>query len=237
MRARAVKTRFHDLKIDPKHYRAVMDGTKRAEIRRDDRGGFAAGDWLRLREFDRETATFVDSVPILAEVVGVQACEGFLPAGYVMLSLGAVGMGPLVQFRLPRPVESLKNRRQLGWRKVVRPGAVVKSVPVTRKSGEQKADIDMVQRYARVALARAGVSGFGPDDMIRIDIGHFVRTNEMVVRLLKIGTLPTGNKKGEKRGTKRDVHGLIELVCDALNHVAWHDDSQVESASQMRIRK
>lgn len=236
MRARAVKSRFHDLKIDPKHYRAVMDGTKRAEIRRDDRGGFAAGDWLRLREFDRKTATFVDSEPILAEVVGVQTCEGFLPAGHVMLSLGAVGMGPLVQFRLPRPVESLKNRRQLGWRKVVRPGAVVKSVPVTRKSGEQKADIDMVQRYARVALARAGVSGFGPDDMIRIDIGHFVRTDEMVVRLLKIGTLPSGNKKGEKRGTKRDVHGLIELVCDALNGVAWHDDSQVESASQMRLR-
>ena len=235
MRARAVKSRFHDLKIDPKHYRAVMDGTKRAEIRRDDRGGFAAGDWLRLREFDRETATFVDSAPILAEVVGVQACEGFLSAGHVMLSLGAVGMGPLVQFRLPRPVQSLKNRRQLGWRKVVRPGAVVKKVPVTRKSSEQKADIDMVRRYAQVALARAGTSCFAPDDMIRIDIGHFVKTDEVVVRLLKIGTLPSG-ERGEKRGTKRDVHGLIELVCDALNGVAWHDDSQAESASQVRLR-
>lgn len=41
----------HCLKIWPEFYRAVLDGRKRFEIRRNDRG-FSVGDLVRLQEFD-----------------------------------------------------------------------------------------------------------------------------------------------------------------------------------------
>lgn len=41
----------HDLKILPEFFRAVVDGRKRFEIRKNDRN-FAEGDALILREFD-----------------------------------------------------------------------------------------------------------------------------------------------------------------------------------------
>ena len=48
---------LHELKIWPEPYRAVRLGTKRFELRRDDRG-FEAGDKLLLREWNPETETY-----------------------------------------------------------------------------------------------------------------------------------------------------------------------------------
>lgn len=42
----------HALKTAPEHFQALMDGTKTAELRKDDRG-FAVGDVLLLCEWDR----------------------------------------------------------------------------------------------------------------------------------------------------------------------------------------
>lgn len=41
----------HDLKVWPGQFEALQDGRKTFEIRRDDRGGFEAGDVLLLREW------------------------------------------------------------------------------------------------------------------------------------------------------------------------------------------
>lgn len=49
----ATKVEIHDLKIWPRFFPAVLDGRKRAEVRRDDRD-FKVGDWLRLCEWDPE---------------------------------------------------------------------------------------------------------------------------------------------------------------------------------------
>lgn len=44
----------HPLKCWPEYFRAILDGRKRFEVRRDDRG-FALGDVLALLEYDPET--------------------------------------------------------------------------------------------------------------------------------------------------------------------------------------
>lgn len=46
-----IKPPYHQLKIWPEFYRAVIDGRKRFEIREDDRG-FAVGQLVCLEEFD-----------------------------------------------------------------------------------------------------------------------------------------------------------------------------------------
>lgn len=59
----------HHLKIQPEYFEAVCNGTKRFEVRRDDRTPrYAAGDTLILEEFadgaytGRDIAVFVDYI-------------------------------------------------------------------------------------------------------------------------------------------------------------------------------
>lgn len=44
--------KIHELKTDPDQFQAVVDGVKKAEFRKDDKG-FESGDVLHLREYDR----------------------------------------------------------------------------------------------------------------------------------------------------------------------------------------
>lgn len=47
----------HKLKIWPEFFEAILDGTKRFEIRKDDRG-FAVGDILHLEEWNPESKSY-----------------------------------------------------------------------------------------------------------------------------------------------------------------------------------
>ncbi len=48
---------WHQLKTWPEQFQSVMKGTKRHEVRINDRN-FNVGDTLNLREFDPETSTY-----------------------------------------------------------------------------------------------------------------------------------------------------------------------------------
>ncbi len=169
--------------------------------------------------------------PLVADVVHCESRDGLH-----LLHVGLVGYPPFLSMDLPRPVASLKNSRVLAWRKMVKPGQRVRMVPRSIKSEKQDADLDMVKRHAEVALARSGGSPFGPDDAIRIEVDHMIEDDTLRVRAVKVGTLPPAHGRHGRRGTKRDVHGLIEAIADGLQGVWFEDDRQVDAAAQTRIR-
>lgn len=203
--------------VDNATWDEVADGRMRAIVISG--GPWQIGDWVSLRahEHDRQ---------MVAPVVGVHRVSG----GSIMLSIGQVGYPPVLEIRLPRPIASIKNRRVLGTKAAIRAGKV-RRVPFSRKSDAQKTDMQMVRNYARIELARRGVTPFGPDDAILLDIRHMIEADELVVRAMRCGTLPT-----KRRGTKRDVHGMIETIADALQGVWYDDDRQIDHAVQRRIR-
>ena len=81
-----MKPQRHELKTWPPYFGAVLDGSKRFEVRKDDRG-FCDGDVLRLREWDPETMLYT------GRVVDVLVCRVFahddgVAPGYVVMSIG-----------------------------------------------------------------------------------------------------------------------------------------------------
>lgn len=76
---------YHNLKTHPEPWRAVRDGTKTAEFRRDDRG-FSVGDHLRLTYHDPDSPEDLDYPRIEVKVTHIQRGFG-IPEGYVMLSI------------------------------------------------------------------------------------------------------------------------------------------------------
>jgi len=74
------------LKIWPEHFSAVLDGSKKAEFRKDDREPrFEAGDLLLLEEFEPDLAVFTDDTTWAS--VSHVARGGVIPDGYAMLSI------------------------------------------------------------------------------------------------------------------------------------------------------
>lgn len=76
--------KLHELKILPEYYEKVIEGKKRFEIRKDDRG-FKVGDLIRLYEYDGSNYTGRDSLyEILYKLDG--GSYG-LEIGYCILSI------------------------------------------------------------------------------------------------------------------------------------------------------
>lgn len=131
-----------------------------------------------------------------------------------------VPVGTFVEFELPRPVASSKNRRRIFTR-----GRRVISLP----SAQATHDVEMIRQ---AALAAASGVSFGPDDALRIDYQHVLASDTVRVRVTKVGVLPARGP----RGTKRDVHGMFETIADALQGVLYPNDSAVDEFGGGRVR-
>jgi hypothetical protein len=76
----------HALKTWPRSFRAIKDGSKSLEFRRDDRG-YAAGDVLHLREWDPQRAEYTgDELRVVVSDIEREAGFG-IPEGFVAMSV------------------------------------------------------------------------------------------------------------------------------------------------------
>ncbi|HHL3255752.1 DUF3850 domain-containing protein [Citrobacter braakii] len=75
---------IHCLKITTEHFEAVCDGTKKAELRVDDRN-FCCGDYLLLNEFRNECTSNV----VLVEITHILPVRDYIQSGtnWVILSI------------------------------------------------------------------------------------------------------------------------------------------------------
>lgn len=129
-----------------------------------------------------------------------------------------------VEFQVPRCVASSKNRRRTFFNK--RAGRIV-SLP----SEQAVLDIKLVQQLAREAMAGME-DGFPEDALLSLDLFHFVEDDTLTVRVTQVGRRPA---KG-KSGTRRDCHGMIETIADALQGVVYVDDRNIDSGTWQRVR-
>lgn len=140
-------------------------------------------------------------------------------------------IGTAFEFEIPRPVASSKNRRRLFARgtRLTKKGKFVPRI-VSLLSEDAEDDTALIRRLA--GKSAGDVMPFGPDDALRIDYSHCVETDRVTVRVEKVGTLPARGK----RGTRRDVFGMLETIADALQGVLYPDDRQVDAGSFARRR-
>lgn len=76
----------HDLKTWPPEFSAVLDGSKRFEWRKNDRG-FEVGDTLRLQEWDPDRKQYTQR-EVTVEVTHLLRGPRFeVPEGYVVMSI------------------------------------------------------------------------------------------------------------------------------------------------------
>lgn len=85
--------KVHDMKLNTRWFDEVAAGEKNYEIRKDDRGGFSAGDVLVLREVDYNDndVVYYTGRIVTAKVTHVITHEQFpdgLKKGYAVLGLG-----------------------------------------------------------------------------------------------------------------------------------------------------
>jgi len=76
---------IHELKIWPEYYKAVRDGRKTFEIRKNDRN-FKVGDHLTLKEYDPETANYTGE-ELTVSVSYIMDNQPFVPEGFVVMSI------------------------------------------------------------------------------------------------------------------------------------------------------
>lgn len=129
----------------------------------------------------------------------------------------------MIEFRVPRCVASSKNRRRTFYNR--KAGRVV-SLP----SEQATLDIALLKQLAREAMA--GKLPFGENDLLRLEVEHECVSDTLVVRVKRIGEI-VGNGV---RYTRRDCHGMIETIADALQGVAYDDDRMIDAGSWQRVR-
>ncbi len=129
-------------------------------------------------------------------------------------------IGTAVEFTIPHPIASKKNRRE--W---IRRGRRKFLVP----SSKATADAEEIAMRARVAAN--GVE-FHADDALSLTYEHVLDTDEVRIRVEKVGVLPVRGR----RGTQRDAHGMLETIADALQDVLYPDDRAIDAFGGRRIR-
>ncbi len=127
-------------------------------------------------------------------------------------------IGTRVEFTLPRPVASSKNRRRLFAR-----GKRVMSIPSAQAVDDAAMIRTMATMYHDIE--------FDADDALSLTIEHRLASDSVRVVVEKIGELPARN-----RGTKRDAHGMIETIADALQGVLYPDDRNIDATTVRRVR-
>ena len=79
--------RTHELACWPEPFDAVVDGRKRFEWRRDERG-YAVGDWLLLRKWDPTSRQWVaDAAPVRVRVTYILRGQFEVPEPFVVLGI------------------------------------------------------------------------------------------------------------------------------------------------------
>ena len=73
---------------------------------------------------------------------------------------------------------------------------------------------------------------FGAHDDCRVDLVHRVSDDAVVVTVSRLGA---PQRVAGKTGRRRDVHNLIDTLCDALQGVLYHDDRQLAHVSAARV--
>ena len=126
-------------------------------------------------------------------------------------------IGYSLSFTIPTPPASKKNGRQ--WKKFGRRKYLLPSEAAIESEAE-------VAEIARQACG--GVMPFDELDALRIDYSHDIATDAVPVTVTKVGTLPAKSKKGQKRGTKRDVISIAETLADALQGVLYPNDNAID---------
>lgn len=81
---------LHELKTWPEQFRAVIDGKKRHEFRKNDRD-FRVGDTLGLREWDPETQRYTGSFWSYTVTWITHGGAFGIPEGYCVMSIAPVG--------------------------------------------------------------------------------------------------------------------------------------------------
>lgn len=80
----------HELKIWPYYFRAVVEGRKKFELRKNDRGGFNAGEILILREWDPTTRDYTGRETRRRVLYVLDGPANGIEAGFSCLSIGPV---------------------------------------------------------------------------------------------------------------------------------------------------
>jgi len=124
-------------------------------------------------------------------------------------------------FTVPRP-SSVKNRRVL---------TMIDGKPRSFPSSKAQKDTKAIRSAAAFACNefRKRLPLFGDDD-VGIEVTHNVADDTCEVRVWSMGPRPKG-----KTGRKSDLHGLIELLADALQGIAMQNDNQVVEVRMRRV--
>jgi ribosomal protein S17 len=79
---------IHELKTWPEYFKAVKNGTKTFELRKDDRD-YKIGDILKLREYDPITESYTNQVCMRVITYILKGGVFGLQEGFVILGLGS----------------------------------------------------------------------------------------------------------------------------------------------------